>query len=294
MVYTQKLGTFLNGKYSTVTVSQKVGTVDYDTGKFSVDFTDETFWTDNVYTVTNSGTTTTDGGSTVENYTFYDRTEFLGTVSYNYAIIPGTSNTFTLVKPDSGYLKEGANNFFVFADLDGNGEWNDGEPAGVPDQHNVDIGFDLVNKPLHVALTTKAPAGSVRLDVKSILGVLITEDNTNDAVTGDNSSITNPTTKQPLNPSLFNTGLDYYLVLTEFENVATGTPTTNPALWSTRRSTTPRSPISRKTRSSVTTPPVCLARMRATRRRPPTRSTSCLRRSIRATPRRGLTTTLLW
>ncbi|MGN0885851.1 MAG: LamG-like jellyroll fold domain-containing protein [Candidatus Spyradenecus sp.] len=228
LVYTQKLGTFLNGKYSTVTVSQTVGTVDYDTGKFTVDFTDETFWTDNVYTVTDSDTTTADGGSTVENYTFYKRTEFEGVVSYKYAIIPGTSNTFTLVKPDSGYLKEGANNFFVFADLNGNGEWNDGEPAGVPDQHDVDIGFDQVNKPLHVALTTKAPPGSVRLDAKSILGVLITENNTNDAVTGDNSSITNPTTGQPLQPSLFNTGLDYYLVLTEFENVATGTPTTNP------------------------------------------------------------------
>lgn len=225
---TQTFGTFLNGSYSTVTQSKDVGTIDYDTGKFTVDFTDETFWTDQVYTALSSGNETTTTDSTVTNYTFYDRTEFEGVVSYGYSIVPGASNTFTLVNPDSGYLKEGANNFFVFADLNGNGDWNDGEPAGVPDQHNVDIGFDLVNKPLHVALTTRAPAGSVRLDAKSILGVLITENNTNDAVQGDNSSITNPTTKQPLQPSLFNTGLDYYLVLTDFENIATGEPTTNP------------------------------------------------------------------
>lgn len=224
-IYYNRPVTYTDAEGNTVgngTTRVKAGTINYRTGFYTLDFTDESDWSDRMVYFDESTT------GALSNIAFYDRTEFVGTASYKYGIIPGTSNTFTLVKPDSGYLKEGANNFFVFADLDGNGEWNDGEPAGVPDQHNVDIGFDLVNKPLHVALTTKAPAGSVRLDVKSILGVLITEDNTNDAVTGDNSSITNPTTQQPLKPSDFNTGLDYYLVLTEFENIATGTPTTNP------------------------------------------------------------------
>lgn len=224
-IYYNRPVTYTDAEGNTVgngTARVKAGTINYRTGFYTLDFTNESDWSDRMVYFDESTT------GALSNIAFYDRTEFLGTASYKYGIIPGKSNTFTLVKPDSGYLKEGANNFFVFADLNGNGTWNDGEPAGVPDQHDVDIGFDQVNKPLHVALTTKAPAGAVRLDVKSILGVLITEDNTNDAVQGDNSSLTNPTTKQPLQPSLFNTGLDYYLVLTDFENISTGNPTTNP------------------------------------------------------------------
>ena len=216
----QEVPLFLDGKVSTYPSSQKVGWVNYSSGAYSLDFSDGGFWSEAVYAATSAeGTAGTSG------YAFYERTDYEGVATYAYAIDPGQSNTFTLVKPDSGHLREGLNNFFVFADLNGNGEWNDGEPAGVPDQHDVDIGFDQVNKPLHVALTTQAPPGAVRLDVKSILGVLITENDTNDAVTGDNSSIENPSTGKPLNPSLFSTGLPYTLVLTSYKNIGVGTDT---------------------------------------------------------------------
>ena len=193
------------------------GTVNYRTGEFTLDFTDAEEWADRGYHEAEDGA-----------ISFYERSEFVGVATYSYGVVPGKSNTFTLVKPDEGYIKEGLNNFFIFADLDGDGKWDDNEPAGIPDQHDVDVGFDQVNDVLHVAMTRQAPPGTVRLDVESILGVLMTENETNNEVTGDYSSIMNPSTGNPLNPSLFVSNQNYWICLRVFENIGMTTQAENP------------------------------------------------------------------
>lgn len=184
------------------------GTINYRTGEYTLDFSDAEVWSDKGYYEDEQGL-----------LTLYNRAEFMGVATYEYGVMAGKSNTYTLVSPDEGYIKEGANNFFVFADLDADGKWDDGEPAGVPDQHDVEIGFDQVNETLHVALTEQAPPGAVRLDVASILGVLMTENDTNTEVSGDLSSIINPSTQRPLNPSYFVSDQNYWLVLTSYERI---------------------------------------------------------------------------
>ena len=198
---------------------RKAGSINYTTGEYTLDFTDAELWTEQGYSEDDEG-----------NLTVYNRSEFVGVATYKYGVVAGKSNTFTLVKPDSGYIKEGLNNFFVFADLDADGRWDEGEPAGIPDQHDVDVGFDRVNETLHVALTEQAPPGAVRLDVASILGVLMTENDTNDALSGDLSSIVNPTTQQPLNPSFFASEQNYWLLLTAYENIGQTTVKEDPGL----------------------------------------------------------------
>ncbi|MBQ9693620.1 MAG: LamG domain-containing protein [Kiritimatiellae bacterium] len=198
---------------------RKAGTINYSTGEYFIDFSDEEIWSDRGYTLDDEG-----------NLTMYNRTEFVGVASYKYGVVAGKSNTFTLVNPDSGYMKEGLNNFFVFADLDADGKWDEGEPAGIPDQHDVDVGFDRINEVLHVALSEQAPPGAVRLDVASILGVLMTENDTNTEISGDLSSIINPSTQKPLNPSYFASEQNYWLLLTAYENIGQTTTKEDPGV----------------------------------------------------------------
>lgn len=215
----------------TMIVRVPAGKINYTTGYYELDFTDENLWP-------SLWKYTSDDGV----ISYYDATENTGTVTYKSGVVAGKSNTFTLVKPDSGYLKEGVNNFFVFADLNGSGTWEDGEPAGIPDQHDVEIGFDLVNKPLHVALTEHAPPGAVRLDVKSILEQVLTvravedtsdsdssaslsaaSDSSEDSESGELlSTVKNPTTGDYLKISDFTSSPYYELVLVEHSTIATG------------------------------------------------------------------------
>ncbi len=202
----------------------KAGTINYRTGYYTLDFSNEEDWADEGY-LADVG----EDGS-LSNITPYNRREFLGTASYKYGVVPGKSNTFTMVNPIAGYLKEGKNNFFVFADLNADGYWNDGEPAGIPDQHDVDIGFDSVNKTLHVALTEIAPPGSVRLDVRRIIDTLKAESDSGTVDSADGSSLMNPTTGKPLDPTKFSglkDGMNYWLVLTTYENIVGADPSIN-------------------------------------------------------------------
>ena len=168
-----------------------IGTIDYATGAYTVDFGATSpaaeVWEDGVFSalcpvefeegelpVANVGATLVQEpttGAYFERYAF-PFTAFNGNLTARYALQAGASNTFTLVQPDSGHIREGINNFFVFVDFNGDGYWNKGEPAGVPDQHDVDIGYDLVNRPLHVQLTEVAPPGTIRFDVGTVLQAL--------------------------------------------------------------------------------------------------------------------------
>lgn len=205
-------------------VRVKAGTINYRTGYYTLDFTNEEDWTDEGFTAD------VGEGGILSNITPYNRREFLGSASYKYGVVPGKSNTFTMVNPKSGYLKEGRNNFFVFADLNADGYWNDGEPAGIPDQHDVEIGFDIVGQPLHVALTEIAPPGSVRLDVRRIISVLKAESDSGTVDSADGSSLMNPSTGKPLDPAKFagiKDGMKYWLILTTYENIVGSEPSIN-------------------------------------------------------------------
>lgn len=168
-----------------------VGKIDYATGEYSIDFSATSqagaeSWADGLFEIYNPITTTSADGTPLipvgaelvyingVPYAYYAMpyTNFTGTLTSAYVLNAGSTNTFTLVTPDSGHLKEGTNNFFVFADFDGNGNWNTGEPAGVPDQHDVEIGFDRVSTTLHVTLTESAPPGGLRFDVATVLAQL--------------------------------------------------------------------------------------------------------------------------
>lgn len=158
------------GNVTVSTVSEEIGTIDYDTGYYTLDFaSDDGFWEDAEWIVAEVQEATEEGAEDEVLITTYPMTRFTGTLSARYALQSGESNTFTLVQPDSGHIREGINNFFVFVDFNGDGYWNKGEPAGVPDQHDVDIGYDLVNRPLHVQLTEVAPPGTIRFDVGTVL-----------------------------------------------------------------------------------------------------------------------------
>lgn len=165
-----------------------IGTIDYATGAYTVDFGATSpaaeAWEDGVFSalrpvefeegelpVANVGATLVQEPTTGAYFERYDFpfTAFNGNLTARYALQSGASNTFTLVQPDSGHIKEGVNNFFVFVDFNGDDYWNRGEPAGVPDQHDVDIGFDQVNRTLHVQLTEVAPPGALRFDVGTVL-----------------------------------------------------------------------------------------------------------------------------
>jgi hypothetical protein len=208
------------------TMRLPAGTINYRTGEFTLDFSD---WEEFGYEVDDK----------TGDLTEYKRTEFMGVASYSYGVMPGKSNTYTLVKPSSGYMREGINNFFVFADLNANGRWDDKEPAGVPDQHDVDIGFDQVNETLHVGMTLKAPPGAIRFEAAKILDVLTSgnkptvnenqNENGGTTVTVDTSSqLVNPTTGKPLDPALFSTGQNYWVCLSEYEYIGTVTTLVNP------------------------------------------------------------------
>lgn len=226
-LYTEMPATYINDEGQRVgsgVVRVKAGSINYRTGYFTLDFSNTEDWEEEGHyaEVGDNGLLT--------NITPYNRKEFLGTASYKYGVVPGKSNTFTMVSPKSGYLKEGKNNFFVFADLNADGYWNDGEPAGIPDQHDVDIGFDIVGRPLHVALTEIAPPGSVRLDVRRIVNALKAESDSGTVDSADGSSLLNPSTGKALDPTKFSglkDGMKYWLVLTPYENIVGADPSIN-------------------------------------------------------------------
>ena len=168
-----------------------VGTIDYTTGEYTIDFSASSpagaeSWADGIFELYQQVDQVGAGGTPIlpvgaelvyvnnvaHEYYALPYTNFTGTLTAEYVINVGSSNTFTLVTPDQGHLREGTNNFFVFVDFDGNGNWNIGEPAGVPDQHDVEIGFDRVATTLHVTLTEVAPPGGLRFDVATVLARL--------------------------------------------------------------------------------------------------------------------------
>jgi hypothetical protein len=132
-----------------------VGSINYTTGAYSYTIDPADYASNELYDA--------DG-----NFIAYFEDVFLN-ATYDTVPVNTLPATFTFSQPVQGHIREGKNNFFVFLDLNGNNLWNVGEPAGVPDQHDVDIGYDTINRQLRVTLTELAPPGSVRVDIQSIL-----------------------------------------------------------------------------------------------------------------------------
>ena len=73
------------------TMRLPAGTINYRTGEFTLDFSD---WEEFGYEVDDK----------TGDLTEYKRTEFMGVASYSYGVMPGKSNTYTLVKPSKGSI----------------------------------------------------------------------------------------------------------------------------------------------------------------------------------------------
>jgi len=117
----------ITGNYS------PVGTIDYTTGEYSLDLS--------LY----------DGGWIVDDgadLTSLTRDQYvvcnLSFVEINYSVrlIDGWPKRLYLGRADTGYIREGANYFFAFLDVDGGGTWTAGEPCGVATPFETNIGWD--------------------------------------------------------------------------------------------------------------------------------------------------------
>ena len=110
-----------DGLYGTVTTlassnttARQVGSVNFQTGEYSIDFAK----------VRESG---------------YDLSASIISVSYTYRLGDEWPQELWMSEPTVGRVKEGLNTVEVFLDLDDNGVWNVGEPLGVA--KNVKIGW---------------------------------------------------------------------------------------------------------------------------------------------------------
>ncbi len=215
-----------------------IGSIDYRTGAYSYCFSSKN-WSGLLMNADGSGMT--------------DFSNVYLQARYTTQYAAGFPAKFTLSSPITGHIREGINNFFVFMDLDGDGSWDANEPAGVPDQHDVDIGFDTINQVLHVELTPSAPPGAIRFDVGRILQALsdhvklaeeqIRDSQNNPGSTTDDLLTTTATTSvsvlQPLdpeqstiphptipekflNPKYFALSEPYRLIVQEYQSIAPG------------------------------------------------------------------------
>ncbi len=129
----------LNGKLyrgSVDSAYQEIGEIDYLTGAFTVDMSAYA----RRYLV--------DSGSDSTSLDDLTRDEYIDCelsyvqIAYDVALIDGWPKTVYLGRADTGHLREGANYFFAFLDLDASGQWSAGEPCGVAEGFAVDVGWD--------------------------------------------------------------------------------------------------------------------------------------------------------
>lgn len=119
-----------------------IGTIDYVTGYFEMDLT----WYNGVLIVQQVSAT--------QVYVVDPVSSFI-TVNYGVSMIDGWPKTVHLTDADTGYLREGANYFFAFMDLNGNDAWDAGEPCGVATPFVTDIGWHNNKVSIHLTDYTK-------------------------------------------------------------------------------------------------------------------------------------------
>ena len=151
---------------------QAVGTVDYKTGKVTVNFDAERM---NGMMLGDTESVAEGEGGEAKQEEKDDSTYDLLNLEQSYVIVTWSSCTTlgsfnqTLYLSDAGssvsslsggYVREGLNTFVAFVDSDGNGEYTPGEPFGVA--RDVDVGWDGAK--LRIDLTTMS-AITPRVDI---------------------------------------------------------------------------------------------------------------------------------
>ena len=151
---------------------QAVGTVDYETGKVTVNFDAERM---NGMMLGDTESVAEGEGGEAKQEEKDDSTYDLLNLEQSYVIVTWSSCTTlgsfnqTLYLSDAGssvsslsggYVREGLNTFVAFVDSDGNGEYTPGEPFGVA--RDVDVGWDGAK--LRIDLTTMS-AITPRVDI---------------------------------------------------------------------------------------------------------------------------------
>ena len=124
------------------------GWVNYANGDIEVDFAGPTFRN------TDAGRSFVVGDTQTDIY-HYNLTRAFWRIRWMARIVDvGSVKKFSLSEAEEGFLREGKNTFVAFADLNGNGELDVGEPSGFA--RDVNVGFDCVD--LEIALTKDAIA----------------------------------------------------------------------------------------------------------------------------------------
>ena len=124
------------------------GWVNYANGDIEVDFAGPTFRNTDAARSFVVGDTQTD-------IYHYNLTRAFWRIRWMARIVDvGSVKKFSLCAADEGFLREGKNTFVAFADLNGNGELDVGEPSGFA--RDVNVGFDCVN--VEIALSSDAVA----------------------------------------------------------------------------------------------------------------------------------------
>ena len=122
---------------------QPIGTIDYVTGKYSLDlsyYKGQSIHV-NSNTVSNRADYIEIGNSTI-NMLYMPST---------LTVVDGWPKTLYLGLADTGYVREGTNYFFAFLDLNSSKSWDAGEPCGVATPFATDIGWDVNS--LNIQLT---------------------------------------------------------------------------------------------------------------------------------------------
>ena len=136
-------------------VSGPIGTIDYITGKFTLDL--DHYKNNRIVPSANPGAATNRAQYVDCNVSYIE-------MSYKVRAISTWPKTLYLGRADIGYVREGTNYVFAFVDLDGNGTWNAGEPCGVSTPIATDMGWDY--NTMNIQLTDYTP-GYLRMSLPS-------------------------------------------------------------------------------------------------------------------------------
>jgi uncharacterized protein (DUF2141 family) len=136
-------------------VQEEIGTINYITGEMVLDLG---YFKDRTLVMT---------GGTMDlavRESYIDPMVSYFEMTYDTKLPNGWPQHIYLGRPATGALKEGKNYFFAFLDVDGNANWDAGEPAGIPTPFETDIGWD--ENRLEIQLTDYTPY-NLRLSLSS-------------------------------------------------------------------------------------------------------------------------------
>ena len=142
-------GDYSKATFNTGTSGGAVGDLDYNTGTVTIDFSQLQGY---LYIGANSWGYYQPAPSNA--YERLDLSKSYVKVLWSSRRIAGESQwEFSLSTATAGHVREGANTFMAFVDLDGNGAWSQGEPMGIV--RNVNVGWSGAS--FEVEMTETSP-----------------------------------------------------------------------------------------------------------------------------------------